>query len=250
MISLAFSLANTQGITAVELSEDEWHLVFDVNVKSFFLTAKHVLPVMEKQGKGAIVNVSSIASIRSPKGVSYIVTRFRSGVATLLDVVATLPFAVAGTVLAIGFIVSFNSGMLVLTGGPLIMVLAYTVRKVPFAVRSASAIVHQIDASLEEASISLGCSPLETFLRIVVPLMLGGILSGVVLTWVTVASELSATVVLYSGPWRTMTVVMFQALEGSGAGIATAAASTLIVVTLLPIVLLYRLVRRYELSML
>ena len=56
----------------VELSEDEWHLVFDVNVKSFFLTAKHVLPVMEKQGKGAIVNVSSIASIRSPKGVSYI----------------------------------------------------------------------------------------------------------------------------------------------------------------------------------
>ena len=56
----------------VELSEDEWHLVFDVNVKSFFLTAKHVLPVMEKQGKGAIVNVSSIASIRAPKGVSYI----------------------------------------------------------------------------------------------------------------------------------------------------------------------------------
>ena len=47
-----------------------------------------------------------------------------------------------------------------------------------------------------------------------------------------------------------MTVVMFQALEGSGAGIATAAASTLIVVTLVPIVLLYRLVRRYELSML
>jgi NAD(P)-dependent dehydrogenase (short-subunit alcohol dehydrogenase family) len=56
----------------VELSEDEWHLVFDVNVKSFFLTAKHVLPIMEKQGGGAIVNVSSIASIRSPKGVTYL----------------------------------------------------------------------------------------------------------------------------------------------------------------------------------
>lgn len=64
-------------------------------------------------------------------------------------------------------------------------------------------------------------------------------LGGIVLAWVTAASELSATVVLYSGPWRTMTVVMFQALEGSGAGIATAAASTLIAVT-----------RRYELSML
>src|ERR1700759_3117036 len=118
----------------------------------------------------------------------------------------------------------------------------------PFAVRSARAIVHQVDVSLEEASVSLGRSPFQTFLRIVVPLMLGGILSGIVLTWVTVASELSATVVLYSGPWPTMRVVMFQALEGSGAGLATAAASTLIVVTLLPIILLYRLVRRYELA--
>jgi iron(III) transport system permease protein len=180
--------------------------------------------------------------------IGYVVTRWRSGVATVLDVVATLPFAVAGTVLAIGFVVSFNSGWLVLTGGPLILVLAYTVRKVPFAVRSASAIVHQIDVSLEEASVSLGRSPLQTFLRIVVPLMLGGIVSGVVLSWVTVASELSATVVLYSGEWRTLTVVMFQALEGGGAGIATAAASALIVVTLLPMALLFRLVRHYELS--
>ena len=79
-------------------------------------------------------------------------------------------------------------------------------------------------------------------------LMLGGIVSGVVLSWVTVASELSATVVLYSGPWRTLTVVMFQALEGGGAGVATAAASTLIVVTLVPVALLHRLVRRYELA--
>ena len=180
--------------------------------------------------------------------IAYVVTRLRSGLASLLDVVATLPFAVAGTVLAIGFVVSFNSGWLILTGGPLIMVLVYTVRKVPFAVRSSSAILHQIDPSLEEASISLGRSPLQTFGRILVPLMLGGILSGFVLTWVTIASELSATVVLYSGQWRTLTVVMFQALEGGGGGIATAAASTLIIVTLVPITLLYRLVRRYELA--
>jgi len=180
--------------------------------------------------------------------IAYVVTRVRSTMASVLDVIATLPFAVAGTVLAIGFVVSFNSGWLILTGGPLIMVLAYTVRKVPFSVRSSSAILHQIDPSLEEASISLGRSPLQTFGRILVPLMLGGIMSGFVLTWVTIASELSSTVVLYSGPWRTLTVVMFQALEGGGGGLATAAASTLIIVTLLPIALIYRLVRRYELA--
>jgi len=182
--------------------------------------------------------------------IGWVLVRTRSGLTSLLDVVATMPFAVAGTVLAIGLVIAFNAGGLVLTGGWLIMVLAYTVRKLPFTVRASSAILHQTDPALEEASISLGVSPLRTFLGLVVPLMLGGIVSGMVLTWVTVASELSSTVVLYSGPWRTLTIVMFQALEGTGAGVAVAAASVLIAITLIPVLAAYRLLRHYELSML
>jgi NAD(P)-dependent dehydrogenase (short-subunit alcohol dehydrogenase family) len=48
----------------VELSEEDWDRVVDTNLKSMFLTCKHVLPHMESQGGGAIVNVSSLASIR------------------------------------------------------------------------------------------------------------------------------------------------------------------------------------------
>jgi len=182
--------------------------------------------------------------------VGWVLARTRSAWTSVLDVTATLPFAVAGTILAIGLVIAFNAGGLVLTGGWLIMVLAYTVRKLPFTVRASSAIVHQIDPSLEEASISLGVSPLRTVLRLVIPLMLGGIVAGMVLTWVTVASELSSTVVLYSGPWRTLTIVMFQALEGTGAGTAVAAASVLIAITLVPVLAAYQLLKRYELSML
>lgn len=182
--------------------------------------------------------------------IGYALVRFRNRLTGLLDFVATMPFAVAGTVLGIGLIISFNSGWLVLTGGWFIMVLAYVVRKLPFSVRSSSAILHQIDPSLEEASINLGVSPMMTFLRLTVPLMLGGIIGGMILTWVSVASELSSTVVLYSGPWQTLTVVMFQALEGTGAGLAAATASLLIFFTVLPVALIYRLLRRYELSLL
>jgi ABC-type Fe3+ transport system permease subunit len=113
-----------------------------------------------------------------------------------------------------------------------------------------SAILHQIDPSLEEASINLGVSPLMTFARLTVPLMLGGIVGGMVLTWVSAASELSSTVVLYSGEWQTLTVVMFQALEGQGAGRATATASLLIFFTVVPVAVVYRLLRRYEMSLL
>jgi iron(III) transport system permease protein len=182
--------------------------------------------------------------------VGYAVTRFRSSLTTVLDVVATMPFAVAGTVLGIGLIIAFNGGLIVLTGGWLIMVVAYVVRKLPFSVRAASSILHQIDPSLEEASINLGVSPLMTFLRLTVPLMLGGIVGGMVLTFVTVSSELSSTVVLYSGQWQTLTVVMFQALEGTGAGTAVAAASLLVLITLVPLALVHRLLRRHEMSLL
>ncbi|MBM3599256.1 MAG: iron ABC transporter permease [Alphaproteobacteria bacterium] len=182
--------------------------------------------------------------------IGYVLTRYRSGLSHVLDVVAMVPFAVAGTVLAIGLVISFNSGWLILTGGWLILVLAYLVRKLPFSVRASAAILHQIDPSLEEASINLGVSPARTFYQLTVPLMAGGVIGGTILTWVTVASELSATVVLYSGPWATMTVVMFQALEGTSAGIASAAATLLIVVTVVPLALVHRLLKNRDVSVL
>jgi len=61
-------LHNNVGIVEVggpvEISERSWDRLIDVNLKSMFLTCKHVLPVMERQGGGAIVNISSVASIR------------------------------------------------------------------------------------------------------------------------------------------------------------------------------------------
>jgi iron(III) transport system permease protein len=181
--------------------------------------------------------------------IGYVLTRSRTRLAGLLDVVAMVPFAVAGTVLGIGLVIAFNSGFLVLTGGWLILVIAYAVRKLPFNVRASSAILHQIDPSLEEASINLGVSPAMTFVKLTVPLMLGGIVGGMVLTFVTVAAELSSTVVLYSGKWSTITVVMFQALEGTSAGVASAAATVLIVVTIAPLALVNRLLRRQGASL-
>jgi NAD(P)-dependent dehydrogenase (short-subunit alcohol dehydrogenase family) len=93
-------LDNNVGIAAtggpVELSEDDWQKVFDVNVKSFFLTAKHVLPVMERQKGGAIVNVSSIASIRSPKGISYVAYNASKGAVNSLTMAIALEYAGKG----------------------------------------------------------------------------------------------------------------------------------------------------------
>src|SRR5512134_46911 len=67
-------LDNNVGIAevggVVEVSEEAWDRVFAVNLKSCFLGMKHVIPVMERQGGGSIINISSIASIRYT-GVPY-----------------------------------------------------------------------------------------------------------------------------------------------------------------------------------
>jgi len=53
-----------EGGGPVELSEEDWDKVVDTNLKSMFLTCKYVLPYMEKQGSGAIINISSMAAVR------------------------------------------------------------------------------------------------------------------------------------------------------------------------------------------
>ena len=55
-------LAHVGGV--VELSEEDWDRMHDINLKGCFLTLKHVIPLMEAQGSGSIINISSIASIR------------------------------------------------------------------------------------------------------------------------------------------------------------------------------------------
>jgi len=92
--------------------------------------------------------------------IGYAVTRLRSPLTSLLEAVATLPFAVAGTVTGIALIISFNSGWLVLTGGWLIMVVAYVVRKLPSAcARPAASCTRSIRASRRPPSISASRRP-------------------------------------------------------------------------------------------
>lgn len=69
------ALVNNAGVpmsfTPVEeVSEQQWDLIMNVNVKSLYLTARHVVPQMKKQGSGVIVNTASIAGVRARPGLN------------------------------------------------------------------------------------------------------------------------------------------------------------------------------------
>ncbi|WP_075256818.1 SDR family NAD(P)-dependent oxidoreductase [Herbaspirillum camelliae] len=72
----------------VALAEDKWDAQVDFNLKSVYLTCKHVLPVMEKQGKGAIVNTASTSGIRWTGSAQVAYAACKAGVIQLSRVVA------------------------------------------------------------------------------------------------------------------------------------------------------------------
>ena len=174
---------------------------------------------------------------------SYLIIKKRTALTQLLDYIVVLPLTISGTVMGIALVQTFNTGWLVLAGTSAIMVLCYAVRRLPFAVRNASSTLFNIPDSIEEASISLGVSPLMSFFKVILPVMKASIISAAILMWVTTISELAATVVVYTGGLETMPIAIFRQVDGGRLGLASAYGAVLITVILVPIIASIKLFR-------
>ena len=97
--------------------------------------------------------------------VSYVVVRRRNVFNAAIDVVSMFPETVMGSILGIALLTTFNKKPLLLTGGAFIMILSYTIRRMPYTIRSSSAILRNISPSIEEASINLGASDFQDLLQ-------------------------------------------------------------------------------------
>ncbi|AXA77623.1 MULTISPECIES: ABC transporter permease [Achromobacter] len=189
-----------------------------------------------------ILNSLKFASLATVTGVafavlvSYLTIKKRSAFTQVLDYIVVLPLTISGTVLGIALVQTFNTGWLVLAGTSGIMVLCYAVRRLPFAVRNASSVLFNIPDSIEEASISLGVSPLMTFFKVILPAMKASIISAAILMWLTTISELSASIVAYSGGLETMPIAIFRQVDGGRLGMASAYGAALVTVIVLPII--------------
>ena len=170
--------------------------------------------------------------------IGYLLVRRSSRATAGLDALLMMPYAVPGTVLAVALISAFGRPPLLLTGTVTILLVSYVVRRLPYAVRGVTAVLHHMEPAVEEASVSLGASPWGTFRRVTLPLMMPGIISGAVMTWVQVVSEISSTILLYFGPWKTMSVVIYEQVMSDNFGTAAAASSLLLAAVFLPLLLL------------
>jgi len=172
--------------------------------------------------------------------VAYLLARRPSRAHALLDGLIMLAYAIPGTVVGVGLIVVYNRPPVVLTGTWIILLVSYFIRHLPYPVRSCTAMLQQIDIRVEEASVSLGVPPFRTFFKVTIPLMFPAIISGAALCWMTTIGELSSSILLYSGPWATMSVAIFTEVFSNHFGTASALASILIAAAFVPLFLTYR----------
>ena len=186
--------------------------------------------------------------------ISYLAVRKRNLFTNLIDSLSMVPYIVPGTVLGIAFISSFNtgifgSGFLMITGTAFILIISLSVRRLPYTIRSSVASLQQIAPSIEEAAESLGSSRLNTFSNITVPMMLPGIISGSILSWVTMISELSTSILLYNAKTKTMTVAIYTEVLRGNYGVAAALSTILTVLTVASLLLFMKISKNNSITL-
>ena len=155
-----------------------------------------------------------------------------------LDVIATMPLAIPGVVIAVGYLRVFHGWNVPGLGEPLtstwiILVIVYAMRRLPYTVRGAYAALQQMPVALEEAGQSLGANRARTFRKITLPLMSRGLLAGGLLAFITSAVDLSSTILLVPrvelGPLSYGIYLYMQSAVGRGPGAALGVVAILLV---------------------
>ncbi|GMO27797.1 MAG: iron ABC transporter permease [Termitinemataceae bacterium] len=185
-------------------------------------------------GSLAIIIVLSIL-------IAYLVVRRTSILNNAIDTISMLPYIIPGSVIGIALVISFGHKPLALTGTMAIMIIALVIRRMPYTIRSATATLMQIPMSIEEASISLGASKIKTFIKITVPMMSSGIVSGAILSWVSIVTELSSAIILYNNRTITLTMSAYVAISRGNYGLAAAFSSILTVFTVVSLLIYLKL---------
>jgi iron(III) transport system permease protein len=170
--------------------------------------------------------------------IAFLMLRSRVPGRNLLDAIATMPLAIPGVVLAVGYLRVFHGWDFPGIGGPLtsswvILVIAYTMRRLPYTVRASYAALQQVHITLEESAQSLGANRFRTFIKITLPLIAGGLVAGGLIAFVTSSVELASTIMLVPrielGPISYGIYLYMQSPLGRGAGAALGVVAILLV---------------------
>jgi iron(III) transport system permease protein len=186
----------------VQSLSDRWFftvLPSDWTLGHFAELSGHNLTVSSIRNSLFYSSLSALLDLVLGVTIAWLLTRKRIPMAGLLDALAMLPLALPGLVIAFGYMAGFDFNISWLNprqNPVLLLVVSYSVRRLPYIVRSAYAGFQQASISLEEASANLGASPFRTLRKITLPLVMANLIAGTVLTFSFAMLEVSDGLIL------------------------------------------------------
>ena len=209
-----FSAVAPIGVLALTAFSNSW--IEPLSVSNFTLAHFGTALFHDQVSVRGILNsfrlatAAAVLAVLIGAAVAYLDLRTTVRGRRLLDYLAILPLGLPGTVMAVGILQAFIRLPVPIYGTLWILLAAYVARFIPLATRSANATFRQIDPSLEEAGRVAGASWWLTIKRILVPLSRPGLMVAFLLVFIPAFSELSATILLYTGGTETIAIAIYR----------------------------------------
>ncbi|MBI1996610.1 MAG: iron ABC transporter permease [Deltaproteobacteria bacterium] len=157
--------------------------------------------------------------------ISYLHVKAKLKGSRVLDFLATIPYAVPHTVIAIAMILAWAKPPVSLYGTLWIILVAYLAVYLPFAVRTTNSTLQQVHDSLEEAARASGAKIFPRLRDIVLPLARPGMIAGWILVFMPALRELTVSILLYAHHTETIGVVVYNLQDAGYREIAAALAA-------------------------
>jgi iron(III) transport system permease protein len=190
-------------VVLVAFASDWYASVFPqhLTLANFELALGHPLTVPAIANSLKFASLSTLVDLVLGIAIAYVVVRSKLAGRQLLDTLAMLPLAVPGLVLAFGYLAMSQEGKFFAFLNPIadptiLLIIAYSVRRLPYVVRSAAAGFQQTSETLEEAAQNLGCPPLKAVFRITLPLIAANLIAGGLLAFAFAMLEVSDSLIL------------------------------------------------------
>ena len=191
------------GVVLVAFSDDWYASVLpkSFTLENFRIALGHDLTVPAIANSLKFASISTILDVILGIAIAYVVVRSKVAGRQVLDFLSMLPLAVPGLVLAFGYLAMSQDGRLFSFLNPiqdptLLLIIAYSVRRLPYVVRSAAAGFQQTSETLEEAAQNLGASPLRALRKITLPLIMANLIAGGLLAFAFAMLEVSDSLIL------------------------------------------------------
>lgn len=191
------------GVVLLSFAPDWYNSVLpqEWTLQNYELALSHTLTVSSIGNSLKYASIATVFDVLLGICIAYVLVRTKIPGRGLLDGLAMVPLAVPGLVLAFGYLAMSQEGKLFAFLNPVenptfLLIIAYTIRRLPYVVRSAVAGFEQSSETYEEAATNLGCSPVKSIVKITLPLIMANLLAGALLSFSFAMLEVSDSLIL------------------------------------------------------